>query len=71
MPVTPVVLTPTRDPSGLRRSRTAKPYAEAIRSLQEIAKQQSPLQKIKILKQAWIAIYSAVEIYTGGKHKLE
>lgn len=69
--VTPVMLSPSRSDSGLRRSKIAKPYAEAIRSLQEIAKQHSPLQKIKILKQAWIAIYSAVEIYSGGKHKLE
>lgn len=70
--VSPVVLSPSRSDSGLRRSnKTAKPYAEAIRSLQEIVKQHSPMQKIKILKQAWIAIYSAVEIYTGGKHKLE
>lgn len=70
--VSPVVLSPSRSDSGLRRSsKIAKPYAEAIRSLQEIVKQHSPMQKIKILKQAWIAIYSAVEIYTGGKHKLE
>lgn len=70
--VSPVVLNPSRLDSGLRRSnKIAKPYAEAIRSLQEIVKQHSPMQKIKILKQAWIAIYSAVEIYTGGKHKLE
>jgi len=70
--VTPTVLSPSRGDSSLRRSnKTSRPYAEAIRSLQEIVKQHSPLQKIKILKQAWIAIYSAVEIYTGGKHKLE
>ncbi len=70
--VSPVVLSPSRSESSLRRSnKAAKPYAEAIRSLQEIVKQHSPMQKIKILKQAWIAIYSAVEIYTGGKHKLE
>jgi hypothetical protein len=47
------------------------PYFEAIRSFQEIPQQYSPYAKVKILKQAIKAIYTAVEIFWSNQYHLE
>jgi hypothetical protein len=60
-------------PSKLQNKKRGlkSPYYEAIRSFQEIPRQYSPYSKVRILKQAIKAIYSAVEIFSSNQYKLE